>query len=57
MIDDKAERIRTLHSLLKELPKENYDLLTILMKHLHKYVAIADGHRRSMDERALVCVL
>ena len=36
VIDDKAERIRTLHSLLKELPKQNFDLLTILMKHLHK---------------------
>ncbi|CAF0979025.1 unnamed protein product [Rotaria sordida] len=36
MIDDKAERIRTLHSLIKELPKENYDLLYVLMTHLHK---------------------
>ncbi|CAF1184290.1 unnamed protein product [Adineta steineri] len=35
MIDDKAERIRTLHSLLKELPKANYDLLHIIMKHLN----------------------
>ncbi|UJR28591.1 hypothetical protein I4U23_009824 [Adineta vaga] len=35
MIDDKAERIRTLHSLLKELPKANYDLLHILMIHLN----------------------
>ncbi|CAF4699397.1 unnamed protein product, partial [Rotaria sp. Silwood2] len=36
MIDDKAERIRTLHSLIKELPKQNYDLLYILMTHLYK---------------------
>jgi hypothetical protein len=36
VIDDKADRIRTLHSLLKELPKENYDLLSILMAHLNK---------------------
>ncbi|CAF3478981.1 unnamed protein product [Rotaria sp. Silwood1] len=36
MIDDKADRIRTLHSLLKELPKANYELLHILMAHLHK---------------------
>ncbi|CAF3338689.1 unnamed protein product [Rotaria socialis] len=36
MIDDKADRIRTLHTLLKELPKHNYDLLYILMSHLHK---------------------
>ena len=36
VIDDKAERIRTLHSLLKELPKANYDLLHILMIHLNK---------------------
>jgi hypothetical protein len=36
VIDDKAERIRTLHSLLKELPKANYDLLHILMAHLNK---------------------
>ncbi len=36
MIDDKADRIRTLHSLIKELPKQNYDLLYILMLHLHK---------------------
>lgn len=35
MIDDKADRIRTIHSLLKELPKPNYDLLYILMTHLH----------------------
>jgi len=35
MIDDKAERIRTIHSLLKELPKRNYELLDILMKHLN----------------------
>ena len=36
MIDDKAERIRTIHSLLKELPKRNYELLEVLMKHLNK---------------------
>lgn len=36
MIDDKAERIRTLHSLLKELPKINIELLHILMTHLNK---------------------
>jgi hypothetical protein len=36
VIDYKADRIRTLHSLLKELPKQNYDLLYILMAHLHK---------------------
>lgn len=36
VIDDKAERIRTLHSLLKELPKPNQDLLHILMAHLNK---------------------
>ncbi|CAF2675000.1 unnamed protein product [Rotaria sp. Silwood2] len=36
MIDDKADRIRTLHSLLKELPKPNYELLHILMAHLNK---------------------
>ncbi|CAF0742629.1 unnamed protein product [Didymodactylos carnosus] len=34
MVDDKAERIRSLHSLLKELPKQNYELLYILMSHL-----------------------
>lgn len=36
VIDDKAERIRTLHSLMKELPKANHDLLHILMAHLNK---------------------
>ncbi|CAF4278926.1 unnamed protein product, partial [Rotaria magnacalcarata] len=36
MIDDKADRIRTLHCLLKELPKQNHELLYILMSHLHK---------------------
>ncbi|CAF0750349.1 unnamed protein product [Rotaria sordida] len=36
MIDDKTDRIRTLHSLLKELPKANYELLHILMAHLNK---------------------
>jgi len=36
MIDDRAERIRTLHSLMKELPKANHDLLHILMAHLNK---------------------
>lgn len=36
VIDDKADRIRTLHNLLKELPKPNHDLLHILMTHLHK---------------------
>ncbi len=40
MIDDKADRIRTLHSLLKELPKANYDLLHILMAHLNKLIKI-----------------
>jgi len=36
VIDDKVDRIRTLHSLLKELPKANYDLLHILMAHLNQ---------------------
>ncbi|CAF0901214.1 unnamed protein product [Didymodactylos carnosus] len=36
MLDDKAERIRCIHSLLKELPKQNYELLFILMVHLSK---------------------
>lgn len=36
VIDDKADRIRTLHDLLKDLPKANYDLLHILMAHLNK---------------------
>jgi hypothetical protein len=40
VIDDKADRIRTLHSLLKELPKANYDLLHILMAHLNKLIKI-----------------
>ena len=35
-MDDKADRIRTLHGLLKELPKIHSELLYILMAHLHK---------------------
>ncbi|CAF3748245.1 unnamed protein product [Rotaria magnacalcarata] len=45
MIDDKADRIRTLHALLKELPKPSHDLLHILMAHLHK---VAIFHEKNL---------